>query len=132
MDKYDYKTKTRALFALSIGLIQEEEVDLTENFFNLLREFSSIKLKEDFKKYISYVNLVLYIKKIDNRIVMDESEETIQNLYNILDDINSDYALHELYKDINVEDIDKISEFASEYVEYMDNIYGSFYTRIPQ
>ncbi|MBR4178538.1 MAG: hypothetical protein IKR57_04245 [Bacilli bacterium] len=132
MNKYDYKTRTRALFAISIGFIQGYNVDLEEDFFIMLRDFSNQKLQEDLLNNIDYINLVLYLKMVNHKLQSIETEKTVKDLYDILDEIKSEKDLLKLYDSIKQEDIDKVSELASEFVEYMNFMYQSPNTLIPQ
>ena len=72
-------------------------------------------------------------RKITNHKLQSiETEKTVKDLYDILDEIKSEKDLLKLYDSIKQEDIDKVSELASEFVEYKNFMYQQPNTLIPQ
>lgn len=132
MNKYDYKTRCRALFVISIGFIQGYDVDLDTDFFISVRDFCNNRLQIDVLKYINYVDLITYMKFENHKMTAYESEKTVKDLFDILGEMKSEFDLFELYKNLKQKDIDMISEFASEYIEYLDELYNGPTFPIPQ
>ncbi len=123
-NKYDNFTKGRAIFVVSLGLLQPHlnVIDVEESFFLNLGEFARNKLQEDPKKYLSLVTLIVPNFMLKNKLVFRETEETVKKLYDILGDIRTQYDYFELLDSgIDPNTIDKLSLLAGEYLEWQNS-----------
>jgi hypothetical protein len=128
-DKYDLLTRHRAVFVMTLGFLQQglEEMNLEESFFTNLHEFGRIKINEDKNKYFPLFLMILPSIKKGTQLSFYESEKTVKNLYEILDEIKSldDYIA--LLDNCGGEYfVDKLSMLATEFLEYM-NEFDKYY-----
>ena len=127
--KYDDLTKFRAIFVVSIGLLQPwlPVIDLEESFFSNLVEFTRLKMKENPKHYLPLLLKIRPSIKIDNIIKLYEDEKSVQDLYEITDQLNSRADYYELLNSgIDDEDVDDISSLAEEYVNFLNSFYDNY------
>ena len=132
LKSYDYKTRCRCLFAVTVGMLQGNDVELDENYFNSIIDFFNEKIHMDFFQYARAYKLLVYYRMSNNALKSFENEKTISQLFEILDCIKNFDDLKDLYDLLDQKDIDLISETASEYIEYMDNLFSAPSLKIPQ
>jgi hypothetical protein len=123
-NKYDNFTKGRAIFVVSLGLLQPyiNVVDVEESFFLNLGEFARVKLQEDQKKYFPLMLLIIPSFMYKNKMAFCENEQTVQKLYDILGDIRTQKDYFELLDSgIDPNIIDKLSLLAAEFIEWQDS-----------
>ena len=118
-DNVDYKTKCRCLFILTISLYYNADTLVDDNFMNALHSYVRDSL---FNKTITFDDayLILYFKKINYTYSAYESEKTISDLFNELDNIKSYEGISNLYKEIKQKDIDRITFLAYDFINYMN------------
>ena len=125
MKKYGFKTICRAIFVSSINIYNGYSLDVDENFFNSLHSFCNDLLINDSKKYIDDIDLVIFFKYENKKLKAFESEDTIKNLFNVLEKIHTYEDLIKLYDEVGQEVVDRISNLAMMYLEYMDLMYDT-------
>ena len=131
--EYDFLTRCRGIFAITIGLIVPYEVSLEEDFFINLHNFANVKISEDKKRFFDFT-LILPMKRNGKVKFFCETEKTVENLYKIVDDVKTTDRYVELLNSVEQKQVDKISKLASEYVEYLYSFDNENYvhTLLPQ
>ncbi len=125
MKNFDLKTKCRAIFINTICLYYNYDIELDENLFNNIHRFAEELLTIDSSKYLDYLNLILYFQIDNHKFKPIETEETLTNLFSILDTIRSLKDMNKLFDDVGQEKVDIITELASlffKYTSYLDSI----------
>ena len=118
-DNIDYKTKCRALFVLTLSEYYQVSTTIDDSFFNLFHSYMRDRIY-DKKITIDEAYLLLYFKRNGFTFKAYESEKTISNLFNELDSIKTYGDLSTLYNDIKQKDIEKITDLAMDFIEYME------------
>ena len=77
LNKYNLKTRCRAIFVISLGIINNDVIDLDESFFTNLHEFARLKINEDKNKYLPIFSLILPFISSGFKKSFYESEKTI-------------------------------------------------------
>ncbi len=131
MNEFDYRTKCRCIFILTMDLLEGIDTEIDMDFFNQLRYFFNEKFKEDFNTYYKYSKLLLYISINHGKVEAYENEKTINDLYRLMNIVNNQDNLLKLYNEIDQNDINIISELATEFIEFNDTMYDN-YSRIIQ
>ena len=121
LNKYNLKTRCRAIFVISLGIINNDVIDLDESFFTNLHEFARLKINEDKNKYLPIFSLILPFISSGFKKSFYESEKTISDLYNIVDEISSIDRYYKLLDTVDRPLIDIISNIAIEYNEYLES-----------
>ena len=122
MKEFDLKTKCRAIFITSVNVCYDFNVELDGNFFNTLHAFAKELLSIDNTKYIEYLNLILYFRYRDGKVESYEDEETIKELFDIIDTIHTFNDVSKLYDEVGQDKVDKITELTNLFISYEDYI----------
>ena len=122
-DHFDLKTRCRAVFVVTLGLINPFATDTTlnESFFINLHEFARLKLEEDHDKYWPLFVVILPCNNFGLNHSFYESDETISNLYEILGEVTDLTRYGELLDSVGDPFIDIITRLATEYRQYLDS-----------
>ena len=129
---YDFLTRCRGIFAITIGLIVPYEVSLEEEFFLNLHTFANFKIAEDKKRFFDFM-LILPMKRNGKVKSFYESEKTVENLFKILDDVKTTDKYVELLNSVEPKQVETISKLATEYIEYLNSFNDNYVqTLMPQ
>ena len=127
MDKYDFKTKCRALFLVSLSMLEGQEIEVDEKFFNSLNSFTRDMMTYN-PIYFNELELILYYRKNEkHKLTIYENEKTIQDLYNIIDEIKGKKDLIKLYNSLGQRIVDRISNLVTLYTKYLDEFDNEYY-----
>lgn len=127
MDKYDFKTKCRALFLVSLSMLEGQEIEVDEKFFNSLNSFTRDMMTYN-PIYFNELELILYYRKSEkHKLTIYENEKTIQDLYNIIDEIKGKKELLKLYDSLGQKIVDRISNLVTLYTKYLDEFDNEYY-----
>ncbi len=119
LKRFDLKTRCRAIFTISYGLISLEGQVLDDTFFQNLHDFASFKIDEDKNKYMPIFLLLLPYKKEGLKYQFYEDDNSRRKLFEILGSIKDINQYRALLDSVGQKTVDKISELASEYVDYV-------------
>lgn len=119
----------RALFLQSIAYLNGENIDIDENFNIILESF----LENYFYGNEDYFNLIYYFDiDEEGNLTIREEEEWTQELNEYLNyfRINNNEKVIAMYNDIGIDDINRISNLASYFINYIMTLNDMNKTRI--
>lgn len=108
----------RALFLQSIAYLNGENIDIDENFNIILESF----LENYFYGNEDYFNLIYYFDiDEEGNLTIREEEEWTQELNKYLNYFrtNNNEKVIAMYNDIGIDDINRISNLASYFINYI-------------
>lgn len=121
MNNYGFKTKCRAAFIYTLGIYTNQNIKLNDDLLSSIHCFCNDLLKEDTNKYIDLVDTIIYFKFENRKFKSFETDETKSDLYNLLEAITSYKTLVKIYDDIGYENVEKISQLAIMFVNYLNS-----------
>jgi hypothetical protein len=118
--EYDFLTRCRAIFTISLGILVPGMFSLDEDFFLNLHGFANNKILEDRKRVYEFA-LILPSKRINYTRQFYEDENTVGNLMKIMSEVQTVDQYNELLDTLEPRQVNTISNLVSEFIEYIDS-----------
>ena len=119
MNNYDFKTKCRALFVSTISMIKNESIELDVNFFISINTFIIDTVVNNPTSF-ELLQYIAYYTNSHGKINIYENDKTIEDLFRIIDSIQSYNDLKPIYDELGFEITQKITLLAELYIDYLN------------